>query len=496
MTNDCHRAATRAIEHVVRNTLFVVATTFSTPLAAQQPADAGIAKLQHDLPGWMQQGDVPGVSVAVLRHGKTAWIGSYGIASKATQQPVTDRTVFNAASLSKTVFAYTVLRLVDQGKIDLDSPLTHYVRDRPSHDPRLDEVTARIVLSHRTGFPNWRANSKDELKIYFDPGSRFSYSGEGMVYLQHAVEAVTGEPLNQVVTEQVFQPLGMTESSYTARPDLSADFAVGYSSDGHGVPLFQNTEANAAASLNTNAHDYALFLEAILSGRGLKAATLREMETPEIAVDPTCTNCLDAAPKTLSTHLFWGLGWGIEKNASGTYLWHWGDNGVFKAYVVADIQRRSAVVLFDNSSSGLSIAKAATEAVLGGDHPSFRWLHYDTYDSPNMRFTQDLNTHGVQQALRDFAADIATGKVSESAVNDAGYQLLGAKRYADAVTVFQRNVDAHPASSNTYDSLGEAYMDEGQTELAIKNYERVLALNPNSANAEAMLARLRTSGKP
>jgi CubicO group peptidase (beta-lactamase class C family) len=476
--------------------LFVIAIAFTLPLAAQTPADAGIAKLKHDLPEWMRQGDVPGVSIAVLRHGKTAWIGSYGVANQATRQPVTDRTLFNAASLSKTVFAYTVLRLVDQGKISLDTPLTHYVRDRPSHDPRLDQITARIVLSHRTGFPNWRTDAKDELQIFFDPGSRFSYSGEGMVYLQHAVEGITGEPLNQVVTEQVFRPLGMTESSYTARPDLAAEFSVGYASDGHAIPLFQDTVANAAASLNTNAHDYALFLEAVLGGRGLEAATLREMETPQIAVDPTCTNCLDAAPKTLSTDLFWGLGWGIEKNASGTYLWHWGDNGIFKAYVVADIQRGSAVVLFDNSSSGLSIAKAVTEAALGGEHPSFGWLNYDTYDSPNMRFAKDLEARGVQRALRDFAADIASGRVSERALNSAGYQLLGEKRYADAITVFQRNVEAHPASSNTYDSLGEAYMDEGQTELAITSYEKALALNPASRNAKGMLDKLRATGKP
>ncbi|HWW86881.1 MAG TPA: serine hydrolase [Vicinamibacterales bacterium] len=476
--------------------LFAIATVFSFSLAAQKPADAGIAQLQRDLTGWMQQGDVPGVSIAVLRHGKTAWIGSYGIANKATRQAVTDRTVFNAASLSKTVFAYTVLRFVDQGKIDLDTPLTRYVRDRPSHDPRLDKITARIVLSHRTGFPNWRNDAKDELQIYFDPGSRFSYSGEGMVYLQHAVEAITGKPLNQVITEQVFQPLGMTESSYTARPDLAGNFAMGYSADGRVVALFQNTGANAAASLNTTAHDYALFLEAVLSGRGLEAATLREMETPEIAVDPTCTNCLDAAPKTLSTDLFWGLGWGIEKNASGTYLWHWGDNGIFKAYVVADIRRRSAIASFDNSSSGLSIAKAVTETALGGDHPAFGWLNYDTYDSPNARFARDLKAHGVRETLQDFAADIAIGKVSERAINEAGYQLLGEKQYADAITLFQRNVDAHPTSSNTYDSLGEAYVDDGQTELAVKNYEKVLALNPNSRNAKAMLEKLRASGKP
>jgi hypothetical protein len=115
--------------------LFALALIFCLPLVAQKPVDTGIAKLQHQLLDWMRQAEIPGVSLAVLRHGKTAWIGSYGIANKATQQPVTEKTVFNAASLSKTVFAYTVLRLVDQGELDLDTPLTQYLSDRPRPTP-------------------------------------------------------------------------------------------------------------------------------------------------------------------------------------------------------------------------------------------------------------------------------------------------------------------------------------------------------------------------
>jgi len=126
----------------------------------------------------------------------------------------------------------------------------------------------------------------------------------------------------------------------------------------------------------------------------------------------------------------------IEKNASGTYLWHWGDNGIFKAYVVADLKRRSAIILFDNSMSGLSVAQATTETALGGDHPSFRWLNYDTFDSFNLRFAQDLQAHGATQALKDFASEIAAGKISERSVNDAGYRLLREKQYTDAIAIF------------------------------------------------------------
>lgn len=469
-----------------------LATLACVPLSgAQTPArPASIATLQRDIPAFMQQGDIPGLSIAVIRDGRTAWIGSLGEANKETHQPVTQRTIFNVGSLSKTVFAYTVLKLVDQGKLDLDTPLTHYVPDRVTDDARLDQITARFVLSHRTGFPNWRADKHGKLPIYFTPGERFSYSGEGMVYLQHVVETITGKPLNDVVDELVFQPLGMTESSYVTKPNLLSDASTAYTSSGKAIPLFQEKGANAAASLNTNAHDYALFLEAVLSGRGLKPSTLRQMETPQIAVDPTCTNCLEHAPKTLSTELFWGLGWGIEKNATGTYLWHWGDNGVYKAYVVADIHRRAAVVMIANSEDGLSIAKPVVEEAIGGTHPSFAWLQYQTYDSADFRFSKHALVHGPDQAMRDFATDIANGKISESTINSLGYSSLGQKDYPEAIVIFKRNVELHPASSNTYDSLGEAYMDAGEIQLAIKNYKKALELDPGSANAKAMLDKL------
>ncbi|HEY4357656.1 MAG TPA: serine hydrolase [Acidobacteriaceae bacterium] len=476
-------------------TLLVLA---SLPLAAaaqrtpRNPKDPAIAKLQMDIPGWMEQGDVPGLSVAVLRHGRAEWIHGFGVANKENARAVDENTIFNIASLSKTVFSYAVLRLVDQGKLDLDTPLTHYLPDRIVDDARLDAITARIVLSHRTGFPNWRPNG-GKLQILFTPGERFSYSGEGMVYLSKVVEAVSGKPLNDVMQEQVFTPLGMTASSYIAEPAAAEHFSTAYSADGKAVPLFQSKTANAAASLNTSAHDYALFLEAILAGRGLKPATLRQMETPQIAVDPECTNCTTRVPKKLATDLFWGLGWGIEKNATGTYLWHWGDNGVYKAYVVVDIKRRSALFMAANGQNGLSVAKAITVEALGGEHPSFTWLKYDAYDSPNLQFTRALHTRGVAPTMQDFAPQLAKGEISEGAVNSAGYMLLREKKYPEAIEVLKQNVTLHPASSNGYDSLGEAYMDAGEKDLAIKSYEKALELDPGASGAKAMLAKLRAT---
>jgi CubicO group peptidase (beta-lactamase class C family) len=406
---------------------------------------------------------------------------------------VDEHTRFSAASLSKTVFTYAVLKLVDQGKLDLDAPLSRYVKPEVAGDPRVDRITARIALSHRTGFPNWRPRG-GALKIFFTPGERFSYSGEGIVYLQHAVEAIEGKPLEAVMRELVFQPLGMTESSYLWHPATAAVAATGYDANGKAFPLSVTADtvrANAAASLNTTAHDYARFLEAVLTGRGLKPATLRAMETPQVAVDPTCTNCLGHAPDSLSKQVFWGLGWGIEQTPSGRYLWHWGDNGVFMAYVVANPADSSAVVMFDNSDSGLSIAPTVVRTVMGGVHPAFAWLDYDAFDSPAMRFTHALRARDATLVLQEFSSELGSGAISENAVNAAGYRLLRGKRVADAILVFQKNVELHPASANVYDSLGEAYAAAGDTTRAIASYEKSLALDPSSENAKAALAKLR-----
>jgi CubicO group peptidase (beta-lactamase class C family) len=455
-------------------------------------SDRAIAQLQTDIPNFMKQADIPGLSIALIRRGKTEWLHTFGVKDAKTNKPVSEDTIFEAASLSKPVFAYGVLKLVDQGKLALDVPLTTYLpKPYIEGDQRLEKITARIVLSHRTGFPNWR--NGNSLTIKFTPGERFSYSGEGFVYLQKVVEQITGKSLNDFMTETVFTPLHMNSSSYVWRAEYDERTATGHDSDAGPRSKEKPTEANAASSLHTTAHDYALFLEAILHGTGLKSATLRQFETPQIAVDPECTNCTDRTPKELSRILFWGLGWGIQRTADRTALWHWGDNGAFKCFVMIVPKEKSGVVFFANSQNGLAIAPAIAHDALGaeGAQPVFGWLHYDAYDSPALQFSKAVREKGVAQAIQQFNAQLKTGDISESAVNGLGYSLLARNQPTDAIRIFQLNVDLHPQSSNTYDSLGEAYMDANEKSLAIQNYQRSLQLNPNNNNATAMLKKLR-----
>jgi hypothetical protein len=292
------------------------------------------------------------------------------------------------------------------------------------------------------------------------------------------------------MTETVFRPLGMASSSYLWRNDYDSRSAVGHDADARPSEKFKPRDPNAAASLHTTARDYAVFLAAILHGNGLNPATLREMEKPQVAVDPACTNCTDRVPRELSRSVFWGLGVGIQETAQGESLWHWGDNGTFKCYLLVYPKQKFGLVFFANSENGLSIASEIVRIAVGGDQPAFQWVKYDTYSSPAIQFAKALREHGASTAIVQFRPALLRGDISEDSINSAGYRLLSQQKVADAILVFQLNVELYPKSSNVYDSLGEAFMADNQKDLAIQNYRKSLELNPRNHNAEDMLKKL------
>ncbi len=471
--------------------LSVVVCVGQSAIAPVKMSAATEAQLEQGIPKLMEKADVPGLSIAVIRGGKTAWMGNFGVRSAQTKKLVTQDTMFNVGSLSKPVFAYGVLKLVDAGKLKLDEPLAPYLpQDFTAGDPRFKQITARIVLSHRTGFPNWPGDGKP-LVIHFTPGEKFSYSGAGMVFLQKAVEKITGKPLNDYMQEAVFVPLGMKHSSYVWNPAFEDEVAVGHNVGGAPVVSGKADQANAAASLETTAEDYAIFLDAVLQGKGLQKATVRAMEKAQIAVDTGCSNCVEGTPSgKLSTTIFWGLGFGVEKTAEGESLWHWGDNGVFKTFFVVRPETKAGVVYLTNSENGLAIGREILAETLGGEQPAFDWLKYDNYDSPGLSFTRVALRKGAGEALEQFSKELAAGTIAEGTINQAGYSLMGNKKFADAILVLRKNVELHPGSWNAYDSLGEAYLNNGDRELAEKNYRKSVELNPSNENGVTALKKL------
>jgi CubicO group peptidase (beta-lactamase class C family) len=302
-----------------------------------------------DLEQLLKDDRVPGLSFAIIRDGKIAETKALGVRDTSAGVAVDGNTIFEAASLSKPVFTYAVLQLVDAGLLSLDTPLSTVVPNYVKDDPRAATITVRSVLSQSSGLPNWRSTT-NPLKTYFPPGERFSYSGEGFIWLQRVVEKITGEPLNDVMTRLVFDPLDMTKSSYIWRADFETDYALPHDAQPAPGNKARPSKPRSASTLHTTAADYARFLQAVLSGARLKPDTAKQWLNPQIGLQQHCIQCLSTDKPDVDQRIAWGLGWGLEPDRGSFF--HWGDNDGFKAFVVGSLQDRSAVVVFMNGSNG------------------------------------------------------------------------------------------------------------------------------------------------
>ena len=454
------------------------------------PETEAIRKLQQDIPVLLKKSDVPGLSIALIRNGKLAWTGAFGIKDARNNKPVNTNTVFEAASLSKPVFAYAVLKLVDEGRLNLDSPLNKYLGNNYDivNDDRINLITARMVLSHTTGFPNWR-NEKN-LPILFTPGSKFSYSGEGVVYLSRVAEKITGLSFETFMQRYALQPLGMTASSYIWRNRYDSIKAfrhnvlgswAGRNQPENGQEDSTQDHGNAAASLQTTAGDYAKFMIALINGTGLQPLTWQQMIQPQVRTN------------TKYPSLAWGLGIGLETQPNGNYCWHWGDNGDAKAFICAFLPGKNAVVYFADGYNGLSFTKEILDDAIGGEHPSLADLGYDHYDSPNKLLVKSAAVKGAAIALQEYKQALKNrgDTASEESLNDLGYLLTRMKKADDALIIFKENTILFPHSWNAWDSLAEACMNKGDKQHAIEYYEKSLQLNPQNAHAAEKLKKLR-----
>jgi len=455
-------------------------------------------RLYEQIPVVLKTARVPGLSIALIENSQLISEHGFGVKSAVTVAPVTTETVFEAASLTKPLFAYLALLAVDSRLLDLDVPLVTYL-DNETMEAEITQhplnsegfrrdwfqrITACHVLSHSSGMPHIERGVP--FPLFFEPGSNFKYSATGYYFLQLVIEKLKGEPLERIAEREIFQPLSMERSSLVWLDRFGTDAADGHDVRSRPQVIRKYQRAYAAASMYTTAGDYARFIVAVLGGEGLTESSKREMFTPQISIE---------------NNDYWGLGFGIERSDTGDALWQWGDYGIFHNFVIAYPNRGAAVVYLSNSNNGLGIRDKIFRTVMG---PEFRTSDiiskYPAYDSPTVLFAWIALEEDAQKALRRLPS---LRKIEEpldsEVINELGRLLLEEERIEDAIAVYELNIDENPHVQNTYSSLASAYLqrgDRGDRERALANYRKVLETSPGDANGDSdLLSQLRRNAE-
>ena len=290
---------------------------------------------------WLKQKSIPALGIGYIEAGKIKQISVFGELEKGKEAP--KNTIWNVASMTKPITAIVALKLINAGKWNLDEPVyTYYTDPDIANDPRTKLLTTRIILSHQTGFANWRGNYEDgKLKFEFEPGTRYQYSGEGYDYLRKALESKFKKSLEKLASELIFKPLKMNDTRFVW--DLNMDstrFAKWHNEKGKLYETFKRTTANAADDLLTTVENYSKFLVHILNGAGLSDKLNKEMSANQVSVN---------------NNKHWGLGWWIDKNINlnkDFAMVHGGDDiGVHTiAFIVP--KTKQALLIFTNSDNG------------------------------------------------------------------------------------------------------------------------------------------------
>lgn len=435
-------------------------------------------------------------SALVAEHGTVFLKKGYGSANFEWGIPNQPDTKFRLGSVTKQFTSMLIMQLVQQGKISLDGKITDYLPNYPRKTG--DKITIHHLLTHTSGIPNYTSfpNFRREMErnaytpeafmktfadsaLQFEPGTKWSYSNSGYFVLGAIIERVTGTTYEQVLTENILKPLKMTGTGYDHSAEILTKRAAGYERRGRGyvnAPYLDMSLPYSAGSMYSTVEDLYLWDQALYTDKLLSETNKTRMFTPFLSE--------------------YAYGWGINRSPLGNTsetietIQHGGGINGFNTVICRVPGDRNLIVLLNNT--GGAPLGAMVQAILG--------ILYDKPFNLPQKSVADLLfatmlDRGIPAGLEAYkemrSKHAAELSLIESEMNIKGYDFINLKKFDEAVAVLKLNVEAFPKSSNAYDSLGEAYMLKGDRELAIRNYEKSLELDPNNTNAVEQLKILK-----
>ena len=436
-------------------------------------------------------------SALVAENGKVIFKKGFGLANMEWNIPNQSDTKFRLGSITKQFTAFLIVKLAEEGKIKLDVPITTYLPDYPKENG--DKITIHHLLTHTSGIPNYNSTSNflkvksrnpyspqdfvktfDKLPLEFKPGEKFNYSNSGYFLLGYIIEKITGKTYEQYLQETILTPLNLVNTGFDHSEIILKNRASGYEKQGKNFvnsSFIDMSIPYAAGSLYSTVEDLYLWDQALYGNKILSEKSMESLFKPYI--------------KSWGDESY-GYGWSLEDvtiqgKGKLKIIEHGGGINGFNTIISRVPADKNLVVLLNNTGG----------TVLGEMNEAIRNILYNqSYNQAKKSMALELleifkekGTGAGVDTYKKLKADPTYG-IKEGDMNNAGYQLLQTGKKKEAIEIFKINVEAFPKSGNVYDSLGEAYLADGDKKLALANYSKSVELDPSNENGKKVLEEL------
>jgi CubicO group peptidase (beta-lactamase class C family) len=484
-------------------TVIFAAVCLSAQAFAQAKPDRFKEQLEPVIKQVMEQANMPGFAIAVVENQKIVYAAGFGVKNLSTREPISAQSLFHMASITKPFVASSIMQLWEKGKLDLDAPVVKYLPYFRVKDERYAAITVRQMLSHISGMPDvedyeWDKPQYDEgaleryVKSLTDksliaaPGATFRYSNMAYEVLGDVVAKVSGESFEDYVKRHILEPLRMQSSTLLvkkASPQfLTSPHVVGGSYDVEVSKVFPyNRMHSPSSTLYSSVLDMSRWAMANLNRGELDGKRILKSTTYDLMWKPAGEQFQQI-----------GISWFLRKHKEHATVGHSGGDTGFASNLVMIPDKSIAVVMmsnFDRAPLGV-LTQAALDVALGQTpapvsiKPQIDRVLYKA-------IAKDGLEAGVKQYYDLKKNQPDAYNFQEALLNRLGYAFMQQGKFKEAIRVLQLNVEAYPSSSNVYDSLAEAYMRNGDKQLAIENYEKSLKLDASNTNAVEMLKKLK-----